>query len=64
MDEGEQIIKVAKIITHERYGRLNNDIALLKLEKPVMFGKHVQPICLPNQGDKPAIGSKCFITGI
>jgi len=61
--EGEQFIQVTKIITHPGYGRLNNDIALLQLEKPAIFGKHVQPVCLPNQGDAPRVGSKCYITG-
>ena len=62
-NEAEQTIQVIQIITHERYGRLNNDIALLKLSRPVMFNNKVQPICLPRQGEEPAVGSKCYITG-
>ena len=64
MNEGEQVIQVKRIIADPGYGRLNNDIALLELEKPVMFGKHVQPVCLPKQGEKPAVGSTCYITGM
>ena len=63
VNEGEQTIQVTKIITHERYGNLNNDIALLKLSQPVMFNDKIQPICLPEQGEAPAVGSKCYITG-
>ena len=62
-----QEIGVKGIYVHPEYkshARYNNDIALLELEKPVMFGKHVQPICLPAQGEKPAIGTKCYITGM
>lgn len=59
----EQEIRVSRIVQHPGYGRLNNDIALLQLSKPAMFNKRVQPVCLPSQGEKPAIGSTCFITG-
>merc|ERR1719378_328479 len=61
--EGEQSIKVSKIIVHKGYGRMNNDIALLQLSKPAIFGKNVQPVCLPQPGDAPAVGTKCYITG-
>ena len=63
VDEGEQFIQVSKIITHQSYGNSNNDIALLRLAQPAIFGKNVQPVCLPNQGDAPKVGSKCYITG-
>ena len=64
INEGsEQTIQVSQIIVHEKYGSLNNDIALLKLSRPVMFNDKIQPICLPNQGEAPAVGSKCYITG-
>ncbi|XP_050420466.1 venom protease-like [Adelges cooleyi] len=45
-----QDIPVSKIIAHELYNgeRVVNDIALLKLESPVTFNAHVQPICLPS----------------
>ena len=64
INEGsEQTIQVSQIIVHEKYGSLNNDIALLKLSRPVMFNDKIQPICLPRQGEAPAVGSKCYITG-
>lgn len=48
---------------HEGYSRrnLNNDIALFKLEKPVMFTKYIQPVCLPKANVQP--GHECYITG-
>uniref|UniRef100_A0A7M5X8Q4 Peptidase S1 domain-containing protein n=2 Tax=Clytia hemisphaerica TaxID=252671 RepID=A0A7M5X8Q4_9CNID len=65
VDEGEQFIQVSRIIVHEQYrsSKFNNDIALLKLERPAIFGRNVQPVCLPNQGDSPQVGSKCYLTG-
>ena len=71
-DNPNNYIKVVKIIVHETYDRdnlpgykrFNNDIALLQLERPIMFGARAQPVCLPRQGDAPQVGSKCYITGM
>lgn len=59
----EKDIKVAKILRHAKYDAMsmNNDMALIKLSKPVMFNKYVQPACLPSQN--PPVGAKCYITG-
>lgn len=57
----ESDIDVEHVIMHGKYGRLDYDIALLKLAKPVKFSKYVQPICLPSADVKP--GTKCYITG-
>jgi len=62
--EGSEVdVTVRKIMRHPDYSRwtLNNDIAMLKLEKPVKLNKYVQPACLPKQ--KAPVGSKCYITG-
>ncbi|XP_015267240.1 PREDICTED: coagulation factor VII-like [Gekko japonicus] len=50
-DEAEQERRVAEIIIHERYipRKTDNDIALLRLDKPVNFTDYVVPICLPEQ---------------
>ncbi len=49
--------KVEKVISHERFNldnMLNSDIALLKISKPIKFGKTVKPICFPhNSYDEP-----------
>lgn len=35
-----------------------NDIAIVKLEKPIKFTSSVQPVCLPaNNGDVPTPGT-------
>ena len=64
MAEGEQFIQVSRVIVHEEYRNLNNDIALLQLAQPVRFNDKIQPICLPKQGEAPSVGSKCYITGL
>ncbi|XP_066927235.1 chymotrypsin B-like [Clytia hemisphaerica] len=63
VSEGEQFIQIFKFIIHKNYKNSNNDIALLQLATPAKFGRNVQPVCLPNQGDAPQVGSKCYITG-
>ena len=59
----EQNIPVEKIILHEHFNNTNlqNDIALIKLKRPILFNSHVSPICLPNF-DFPT-GTTCYVTG-
>lgn len=42
--------RVKVIQAHERFDifSFNNDIALLKMDRPVEFGPKIQPICLPD----------------
>ena len=43
---------VEKITTHPAYksGKLGNDIAILKLKKPITFTGRIKPLCLPSKG--------------
>jgi len=59
----EQTRNVKRLIMHPSYGRLNNDIALIELDRPVMFTDRIQPVCLPEPTEQPAVGSKCYLTG-
>ncbi len=65
-DGQHQDIEVAKIISHPSYSRstFNNDIALIKLERPVILSKYVKQVCLPDQDQDVPIGTECYITGI
>ncbi|CAD7083715.1 unnamed protein product [Hermetia illucens] len=47
---------VTSIIKHRRFDpdTYNNDIALLRLRKPVVFSKSIRPICLPRINYDPA----------
>ena len=56
--------KVKKVFQHPGFDKpttLNNDIAVLELEKPIQFNKYVQPACLPEFFVKP--GTECYVTG-
>lgn len=65
-DGTEQFRRASKIIKHEHYNQiswLNNDIALIELDRPVDLTSHVNTICLPEQGASMALDSECYITG-
>lgn len=63
LEGSETEYDVDKIISHPEYdpSKLNNDIAVIKLKMPVLMGKYVQPVCLPDK--EPAVGQDCYITG-
>ena len=55
---------IAKVIMHKSYNmRVSNDVALLKLENPVVLSAKVGTICLPKQSDRIPAGKKCWMTG-
>ncbi|KAF8776918.1 Phenoloxidase-activating factor 2 like protein [Argiope bruennichi] len=56
--------KVSKIIVHPdfRNTSLWNDIALLRLEEPVLFAPHIDTVCLPEY-DEIFSGQNCVVTG-
>lgn len=59
---GGTIIKVERIIKHPENGiRFDNDVALLKLARPLQFGKTIKKIELAN-GETPA-GTECRASG-
>ncbi|XP_046674828.1 chymotrypsin-1-like [Homalodisca vitripennis] len=46
-DEGSQIFTVDHVVTNKNYtGSWDNDIAVIKLNKPIKFGKNAKPIKL------------------
>jgi len=66
VNEGtETYISVSKIIAHPAYSALtlDNDIALLKLQRPAPFGKYVGTVCMPDEEDDVPVGTNCMITG-
>jgi hypothetical protein len=51
--EYTEIRRVTSIMAHENFDILsfNNDLALIELDKPIVFGATVQPACLPDGGE-------------
>ena len=39
------------------------DLAVLKLEKPVQYGPHIVPICLPPKNDVVPVGTLATVSG-
>lgn len=55
---------LSRIVIHPDFNNLTlfNDIALLKLDQPVLYANNVQPICLPKPEDR-FFGQNCIATG-
>ncbi|CAB3982537.1 chymotrypsinogen B-like [Paramuricea clavata] len=61
----EQRIRAKKVIVHPQYGRptLNNDIALIQLERPATLTSRISTVCLPSHNFDVPLNSECYITG-
>ncbi|XP_031830880.2 uncharacterized protein LOC116426286 [Nomia melanderi] len=59
----EQVLRLDYISLHPEYidNGFINDIAMLRLEKPVIFSDYVRPVCLPET--EPKSGTMCTVTG-
>ena len=57
-------LETAEFIIHPRYSPTTgqNDIALIKLPRPIAYSSNISPVCLPyKQEFQP--GTDCFIAG-
>lgn len=66
VDGDEQVYRAQQAFHHPNWmfpSQLNNDVALIQLDRPARFDSHVQPICLPDSDEIPLIGTKCYVTG-
>lgn len=45
------------------YLPFSNDIALIKLQTPVMFTDSIMAACLPTSGDIMPNNAPCYVTG-
>ncbi|XP_031838940.1 trypsin-1 [Nomia melanderi] len=59
-----QTFKVDRVMKHSRYSTFNydNDIALVRLTKPIRFEGKMRPVCLPERA-KTFSGLKAVVTG-
>ena len=63
-DQFEKRFQVSEIIMHPHYNRLNkmdNDVALLKLDDHIQYNDRVSPICLLEKDVDPDY--MCTVTG-
>lgn len=59
----ENIYPVVEIKVHEKYRQDFHDMALLKVERDIVFGPKVAPICMPLGPKFPDTGHKGFVAG-
>ena len=68
LNEGtEETVQGKEIIPHPEFGKpsfANNDIALIRLVRPVKLGPRIGTVCLPDQGESVPISATCYITGM
>ena len=64
-DRNAQIITGVTVILHENYmnekGETGDDIAVIRLPRPLTYNDYVQPVCLPST--PVADGTNCVVTG-
>ncbi|XP_076664226.1 trypsin-7 [Andrena cerasifolii] len=65
LKEKGTVVYARQIISHELYdpGNADYDIALIRLEKPLVYSPRVRPILLAPIADHYAAGTKALVTG-
>ena len=61
----EETRQVVRITQHKDYKHESDthDVALLVMDKQVVFGADINAICLPADNEVLPVGSKCFMSG-
>lgn len=64
-ERNEQFVTISKITPHPHYdfNTITNDIALIKIEKPLQKSKSVGFACLPEKNEKLPEKHMCYIIG-
>jgi hypothetical protein len=63
LTRSEEVYGARRIFVHERFisSTFENDIAIIRLDRPVMITEHTSPICLPSNNVSP--GSQVTVAG-
>ncbi|KAH7952165.1 hypothetical protein HPB52_019673 [Rhipicephalus sanguineus] len=62
--EGSEVqVRVTHVIPHPGYGRLQRDLALLRLAKRLRRSGHVRPACLAPASLRPLSNLSCAVSG-
>ncbi|CAG5125886.1 unnamed protein product, partial [Candidula unifasciata] len=62
-DEGVVAVRNIQINQNFQAGRRGNDLAVLRLVRPVIFTQRVQPVCLPDPAVPLRRPAQCFVSG-
>ncbi|GAB1294737.1 Serine protease 42 [Apodemus speciosus] len=60
------VVPVQSIFVHPKFSTaiiVKNDIALLKLKRPVNFTASIHPVCIPVETFHVKAGTRCWVTG-
>jgi len=67
-EEQSQVRKIVDVLIHEnwkpRAEKYDADIAVLRLDAPVVFGRFVQPVCLPTTSEFLGGSSSGFVVSL
>ena len=64
-ETGDETFSVTAMKLHENYNSVTyeNDIAIIRLNRPATFSKSIWPICLPDVSNE-FTNSRAFVIGI
>nr|XP_050028775.1 chymotrypsin-like elastase family member 2A [Dermacentor andersoni] len=63
LDKGEIAMPVKELCVHQNYTGYDNDIAIIKLAKPVNFTSTIRPACLPEKKEHSPTETEAYATG-
>lgn len=60
-----QVRKAKNVFVNPNYSPItvDNDIALIELDRPVYFNDFLRPICLPQPKKVTPVGTRCYAVG-
>lgn len=61
----QQVVRGIRAVYHPQYDPTTtvNDIAIIKLDRPIKFTSAVQPACLPSAGEQVADNTEGTVAG-